>query len=100
MTIELVATAELRYAANEKVGRSKKHEFIFSEYNYYGGKLGHVADEEMALFKRLFQLRNPSVYTTNTFELTTLEARSMLKTASTMLDRVYNRVPKGLAHHE
>jgi hypothetical protein len=90
---ELMAKGLLLMLPDKNILRSKKHEYLSSQYNWWG-KMGSADPRYVNLLNRLSNLRGSARYLDKDFSLSQDEAKEMLNTAEDMYETLRNSTPQ------
>jgi uncharacterized protein (UPF0332 family) len=86
--VELAAKARLILIPDPRMVSTKKHEYVVSQFNKFGGKLGNAPGEHVGLFNELSATRSQAKYSTTTFTLEPEKAAEMMQTADQMVTAI------------
>lgn len=87
--VELAAKARLILIPNPKMLTSKRHEYVVSHFNVFGGKLGNAPESHVRLINTLSTLRGAK-YKIEPFTVESLEAVRMLHVGEEMVAAIKN----------
>jgi len=89
---ELAAKAQLILNPNPQMLTSKRHEYVVTHFNIFGGKLRNAPESHVKLLNRLNAMRGPAKYSFEPFALERNSAENMLRECQEMVAEATRRL--------